>query len=233
MGVQDRRKREREAREKEILAAAKELFVAKGYEGASIDSIASKLELSKRTIYLYFVSKDELYYAVAKQGLDVMAKMFEQAIDRKGKGLALFANIGIAYADFWDRYPEYRRLINATAFIEPPGTTGPRGKEFEQVSMRIMRAMVGAIEQGIKDGSIREEIDPMMAAMCISSSMQGVLQSLDSNEKKLSAMGIPRSRFIAETLDLFGRALASPGKECSSYLDTLGDEKSKKGGGIR
>jgi AcrR family transcriptional regulator len=230
MGVQERRKREREAREQQILAAAKELFVSEGYEGASIERIAAKIELSKRTIYLYFDSKDELYYAVAKPGMETMAEMFRKAAAEEGNGLSKFASIGIAYTEFWERYPDQRRILNTTAFIKPPRTSGPRGRAFEEVSLDIIRTMMGTIAQGLEDGSIREGVDPLVAAFCISSSLQGVLQNLDSREADLWAMEIPRKRMISETLGLFGKALANPGQDCESILRTKSKEVEGKGG---
>jgi TetR/AcrR family transcriptional regulator len=228
MGVKERRQRERQIREKEILVAAKELFVSEGYEGASIEKIAAKLELSKRTIYLYFSSKDELYYAVAKPGLDIMFEMFEQSVEPQGTGLSKFAAIGISYADFWDKFPDYRLMMHATGFIKPPMESGPRGMEFHEVSLNIIKTMTGTIEQGIRDGSIRKEVDPMTAAFCISSSLQGVLQNLDSREAELNAMGMQRKRMIFETLELFGRALADPDQDCGSVLSKMRKERGGK-----
>jgi len=221
MGVKERRERERQVRENEILAAAKELFVAEGYEGTSIDKIAAKLELSKRTIYLYFTSKDELYYAVAKPGLDIMSEMFDSAAGQDGNGLSRFAAIGVSYAEFWDQYPEYRLMMHTAGFIKPPTESGPRGMEFQNVSLKIIRTMTGTIEQGIRDGSIRNEVDPMTAAFCISSSLQGVLQNLDGREAELEAMGLPRKKMIFETLELFGRALANEDQDCSAVLSKM------------
>ena len=64
MGVQERKEREKQARQDAILEAAREIFFAKGLDQATIDDIAEKAELSKGTIYLYFKSKEELYISV-------------------------------------------------------------------------------------------------------------------------------------------------------------------------
>jgi TetR/AcrR family transcriptional repressor of mexJK operon len=46
-----------------IIAAARRTFLARGYEGASMDSIALAAGVSKRTVYNRFRSKDELFAA--------------------------------------------------------------------------------------------------------------------------------------------------------------------------
>lgn len=47
-----------------ILLAAAELFLEHGYEPVSMDSIASKADVSKRTVYSYFESKTVLFSAI-------------------------------------------------------------------------------------------------------------------------------------------------------------------------
>ena len=52
-----------------ILDAAVGEFLAKGFEGASMDRIAARAGVSKRTIYDHFSSKDGLVRAIAKERL--------------------------------------------------------------------------------------------------------------------------------------------------------------------
>jgi len=61
VGIQERKKREREMRRRQIQDAAKELFITKGFGSTTMEDIAQRAELSAATIYLYFKNKDELY----------------------------------------------------------------------------------------------------------------------------------------------------------------------------
>ena len=61
MGIQDRKKREKEGRRHQILTAAKQLFADHGFQQTTMEEIAKEAELSPGTIYLYFKSKDELF----------------------------------------------------------------------------------------------------------------------------------------------------------------------------
>jgi AcrR family transcriptional regulator len=54
-------------RKKEILAAAQELFLQKGYEETSVANILEKVGVSKGTFYYYFASKNELLDALAEE----------------------------------------------------------------------------------------------------------------------------------------------------------------------
>lgn len=50
-----------ERKHDDIMRAATATFVAKGYEGASMDEIAAKAGVSKQTLYKHFADKDRLF----------------------------------------------------------------------------------------------------------------------------------------------------------------------------
>jgi len=52
-----------------ILDAALDLFMTHGYAQVSIRNIAARVEYSPGAIYGYFASKDEIFYALAEEGL--------------------------------------------------------------------------------------------------------------------------------------------------------------------
>jgi AcrR family transcriptional regulator len=68
MGITERRGREREARRQAILDAARDLFVAEGYQNVSIRKIAGRIELSPAAIYRYFPGKEDIFFALAEAG---------------------------------------------------------------------------------------------------------------------------------------------------------------------
>lgn len=74
MGVKERQEREREEVRQKILDAARELFVAEGYQHVSIRKVAEKIEYGPASLYGYFPSKDDLFFALAEEGF---RKLFE------------------------------------------------------------------------------------------------------------------------------------------------------------
>jgi len=56
-----------EKKQEEILNAAKFLFLSKGYQNTSMDSVAAEAKVTKQTVYRYFLSKEELFKAVLVQ----------------------------------------------------------------------------------------------------------------------------------------------------------------------
>lgn len=72
MGVKERHEREREAVARAILDAARDLFVAEGYQHVSIRKIAEKIEYSPAAIYSYFPSKDDIFLALTEEGFRML-----------------------------------------------------------------------------------------------------------------------------------------------------------------
>lgn len=67
--VQSRRERRKDARPGELLAAALELFVEKGFAATRAEEVARLAGVSKGTLFLYFSSKEELFKAVVRDSI--------------------------------------------------------------------------------------------------------------------------------------------------------------------
>ncbi len=65
------RGRRKEARPGELLAAALDLFVDKGFAATRVDEVAARAGVSKGTLFLYFSSKEELFKAVVRENIAV------------------------------------------------------------------------------------------------------------------------------------------------------------------
>src|SRR5580700_7331729 len=75
MGIKERHERDREAIRRAILDAARELFVAEGYQQVSIRKIAERIEYSPAALYAYFPSKDDIFFALAEEGFRLLSRM--------------------------------------------------------------------------------------------------------------------------------------------------------------
>lgn len=62
-----RRARRKEARPGELLDAALDLFVEKGFAATRVEEVAARAGVSKGTLFLYFPSKEELFKAVVRE----------------------------------------------------------------------------------------------------------------------------------------------------------------------
>ena len=93
------RRRRKEARPQELLAAALELFVEKGFAATRIEQVAVRAGVSKGTLYLYFSSKEELLKAVISHYLSArIAEGAAQAALHAGSAADLLRGILV---DWW------------------------------------------------------------------------------------------------------------------------------------
>jgi AcrR family transcriptional regulator len=64
-----KRERRKEARPGELLDAALDLFVEKGFAATRAEEVAARAGVSKGTLFLYFPSKEELFKAVVRENI--------------------------------------------------------------------------------------------------------------------------------------------------------------------
>ena len=74
--------RRKESRPAELLAAALDLFVERGYAATRLDDVASRAGVSKGTLYLYFSNKEELFTAVVRENIVPLLARFREGIER-------------------------------------------------------------------------------------------------------------------------------------------------------
>jgi len=61
--------RRKAARPQELVAAALELFVERGYAATRLEDVAAAAGVSKGTVYLYFANKEELFKTVVRENM--------------------------------------------------------------------------------------------------------------------------------------------------------------------
>ncbi len=227
MGTKERKLREKAMREQEIVAKAKELFLAKGYEATTVDDIVNALELSKGVFYLHFASKEELFFRIQREALEMMEKIFIQAMEKESRGLAKFGAIGLAYARFWNEYPDLRKIMNEPVAASKDPNPGPERKLSDEAGRKLFELNVEAVSLGLKDGSIRSGLDPAMTAAVIGFSMDGVLQGADDIQSNLGQMGYTSGDVLKAAMDLFGYAL-EPAAATSPTAPSKGNVTMKK-----
>lgn len=110
MGVAERKERHKEELKKDILNAAKELFMNKGYEATSIRNIAEKIEYSPATVYLYYTDKDEIMHALHQEGFKMLINYFAP-LNTIPHPFERLKALGHAYIKFSLDQPEMYKLL--------------------------------------------------------------------------------------------------------------------------
>lgn len=77
---QPRWRRRKEARPQEIVDAALDVFIERGFAAARLEEIAARAGVSKGTLYLYFPNKEELFKAVIRSAIVPNLEMAERLL---------------------------------------------------------------------------------------------------------------------------------------------------------
>jgi AcrR family transcriptional regulator len=79
--VRAKRERRKEARPGELLEAALDLFVEKGFAATRSEEVAARAGVSKGTLFLYFPSKEELFKAVVRENISGRFKEWNEEFE--------------------------------------------------------------------------------------------------------------------------------------------------------
>ena len=120
MGSIERRERQKENLRREILDAAREMFIDEGYEAVSMRKIANRIEYSPTTIYLYFKDKSELFNQLCEETFAQLAQRLEN-LHRKHSDPLDYLRAGLrCYIDFGLKNPRTARARSARCARRSP-----------------------------------------------------------------------------------------------------------------
>jgi AcrR family transcriptional regulator len=104
MGIAERRQRHKQSLRREILGAARQMFVDEGFEAVTMRKIADRIEYSPTTIYLHFKDKSELFNAICEDTfrelearLDKLAAKQLPPLEFLRQGLRLYVDFGLKH----------------------------------------------------------------------------------------------------------------------------------------
>ena len=169
MGTKERRAREKEQLRRQILVAARELFVNEGYENVSMRKIASKIEYSPTTIYLYFKDKADLLDSVCQETLLNLLNTLEQLKRDKSDPLETLRKSGRAYVEFGLKYPQDYKL---TFVIRPQFQKG-LGLEEGSVGETVFNYLREMVSECIQQKRFRQ-MDVETTGQVLWSAVHGV-----------------------------------------------------------
>ncbi|HOI75740.1 MAG TPA: TetR/AcrR family transcriptional regulator [Syntrophales bacterium] len=177
MGIAERKQREKESRSRQIQEIAAELFYKKGYAETSLDEIARRAEISKATIYLYFKSKDDLYYQIVEPALAELSRRLVSIAENSEEP----AEITV------------RKIIDATrdVFFNDPGSyhlvSRYNAAEFKRLLPKnrldnlksLMRSNFHQMEQAVQKGidqGVFHDADAKLVSIILWNCFMGVIQ---------------------------------------------------------
>lgn len=151
-----------EKREKILDIAARE-FAQNGYEGTNINVIAAKAGVSVGSLYKYFSTKKDLFLLVVHLGLAEIERTLTGVLDSGESLLGKLAHV-IRAIQRTSRETVLIRLYQRIVSQNDAELSAAVARDLERVSAKIYTRLIA---EGQRNGEIRADIDPRMAAFLL------------------------------------------------------------------
>jgi AcrR family transcriptional regulator len=169
---------DREEKQQAIVGAALEVFARRGFTAATIEEIARTAGLGKGTVYQYFGSKDDLFFAVFQA--------FVGQVGQQARGLAAGPALSAAgrlrtlIVGLMDIDDEARRLFSLTFEFWAAAASGAPALRTRVASLfRDSYAELGVmVAETIRDGVARGEFDPAVDVGAVTAVLIGSMDGL-------------------------------------------------------
>lgn len=157
--IKPRWERRKDARPQELLAAALDLFVERGYASTRLEDVARRAGVSKGTLYLYFENKEELFKAVVR---DNIVHVIDEAEGNFASSDAHSADLLRYMLMRWWEQCGATKLAGLTKLMMAESGNFPDLARFynEEVIERGNALIVRVLERGVALGHFRP-LDPL------------------------------------------------------------------------
>ena len=173
-GLRERRKRQLKS---ELSRQAILLFTQKGFEHTTIDDIVDPLAVSKRTLFRYFATKEDLVFAWYEELTDELVR----ALEARPKAEAPFASVCatlLSLLHYYDEDPKWALAMTRLSKATP----GLVGKSFEKRSI-WERELAKVLARRLPDTAARDLTARVTVAAALAAFTCGIDEWTDSRGK--------------------------------------------------
>lgn len=211
----DRKAWEQEQRKQRIVEIAEAVFFENGFAGTTLPAIADATGYHKRTLYLYFKNKRDIFLAVVLRGLEGLREALEHALETDVPAASGLRKLAVAFFDFSIDHPEYLDLImvyESRYFIyhDRDASTAPDShlERCQQVSDDMARLVTAAIEAGMTAGRLKSDLAPRQLMLILWGQIFGVMKIFRMRRRHFeAAFGIGRRALFDHFVSMVERSL--------------------------
>jgi AcrR family transcriptional regulator len=183
MGIAERKAREKLIRHRQILDAAYEVFNQVGFFAATMDQIAEKAELAKGTIYIYFKSKEEVYFSLLTNGLDILISLLEEMENGEPASDQLLEETAGTLFRFYKEHTSYFRIFMTMQQEHMQAKLSPDlAEQLNAQATKILNLLSAQIEKVVDNGS-PGSVNPWLVANILWGAFTGITQLAITREQ--------------------------------------------------
>ena len=208
-----RQERERLQLIQTVTQNAEDLFRQNGYENTTLDALAINSEYTKRTIYRYFVSKEDLYFAVMLKGHSRLLEIIQAGIGSGNTGREKIVMAYQALFGFFDENGWLFDLIAQLQAIRQKRNTGdlPYFEKYTSCLEQLHKEIIAAFVAAHDDKSIRTDVDPRRLGFSSTIMLNGLFHMLRLYGDMFTQPLEPdKEQFIKFTTEFLFQAIGGP-----------------------
>lgn len=183
------RKEQKERRRQEIIHAALELFVSKGYAATKITDIAERANMSTGLMFHYFESKEALYEELIRVGLEGTSYPGEQKCEH---AIDFFVNFTEELFKFMKKQPVVAKMFVLMADAQRSEATPEHIREIA-LKVNTIEQFVPIIQWGQQEGTIKEG-EPLVISNAFWCCIQGIAERYATNPE----IELPKAEWIVD-----------------------------------
>jgi AcrR family transcriptional regulator len=177
-----------ERRRRDLLEATCTLIAEKGLEGLRTRDIAARAGVNISTLHYYFETKEALLVAVVQHLPERFTASREHARARKAP-----RTLRSHLEEAWDSFHADPHLNTVLQELTVRAHRDPAARAAFRVVHRDWNAVVeGVLEEGIRDGMLRADLDPRAGAYVVTSFMMGAMAQLGVGAKAFDFTEVAR-----------------------------------------
>lgn len=191
MGIIQRKEKEHLVRKNNMISAAERVFLKKGFESSTMDDIAKEAEFTKKTIYSYFKSKEDLYYEIMLLGFKTLNDLYDKTIGENinMSEIIKIKKMGQVFVEFSRSYPGYFKAIadyENKDFDFQGDDSNSLVNECYIAGEYSFKLLDNCIINGIKKGEILNNTDSVTVCLMLWSTMLGFTILINKKEKYIN-----------------------------------------------
>ncbi|HSF87877.1 MAG: TetR/AcrR family transcriptional regulator [Saprospiraceae bacterium] len=199
MGINERKERERDAVKDLILSAAREIFLAEGYENTSIRKIATKIEYSPGIIYNHFKDKNDLLLALHDKAFECKIEALFLSVQNMPDPLERLKATGRGYIQYGiDNPQDYELMFILSCTMEALAVK----EEFWQDGAMAINMLKQNIVECMDAGYFRKDINPDEISLILWSQVHGLVSLHNKERLNIYAMEDQKA-FMFRSYDVF------------------------------
>ena len=213
MKIISKREREKIQTRSDILSAARRFFFEIPYDNVLMSDIAKDLELAKGTLYFHFKNKQSLYFEIVIEGMNILHEILQKAKDKASTGLDQILSMAEAIYSYMSSYGDYYKL-NLASRSPRFQTMMQQGKienigEYVELTQKLFGMIESSIRLGLKDESIRANIEPKKATMFLGSAIETSVLVPPEYEILFQMEGISKREYFNHSIQLLLQGISS------------------------